>query len=535
MILYIFLLATAAWLVLQVLRVVRARTLLAKVPGPPSASFLTGNVTQMMGRTGWDFHREIAEKYGSVVKLHWTFGSPFLYISDPLAMQHILKDTATYDELPWYLTSNQLIFGYGIIAVNGDMHHKQRKMLRPVFGAKHLRRFVPVFYRVTSKLVEAVSSRVGDGSVDIDMMNWMSRTALELIGQSGIGHSFDPLTEDVADAYAEAVKTLTPVATSDEMILLRQAAPLVPYLGPAGFRRWLAKHAPFPALRKLVPLVDALHAGSLKVLNEKKAALQDEKADSQDLIGVLLKANSAVSEEDRLPDVELLGQMSSIIFAAMDTTSNGMARILHLLAQHPDVQDRLRSEILEAKAHCDQLDYDELHALPYLDAVCRESLRLYPPAIQTFRGTMKDGVIPLSEPIRATDGTLMKELVVPRGTNIFIGIMASNCNKALWGEDAYEWKPDRWLKPLPEALEKAAIPGIYSHLMTFYGGGRSCIGFTFAQLEMKVVMSELLANFTLELSDKPVVWNLSGISYPSVSSESTKGELWLKIKKLRDA
>lgn len=42
----------------------------------------------------------------------------------------------------------------------------------------------------------------------------------------------------------------------------------------------------------------------------------------------------------------------------------------------------------------------------------------------------------------------------------------------------------------------------------------------------------MLANFTFELSEKPVVWNLAGISYPTVSTESTKQELWLKVKKI---
>ncbi|TBU52591.1 hypothetical protein BD310DRAFT_831896 [Dichomitus squalens] len=99
------------------------------------------------------------------------------------------------------------------------------------------------------------------------------------------------------------------------------------------------------------------------------------------------------------------------------------------------------------------------------------------------------------------------------------------------GDDAYEWKPERWLGPLPETVERAAIPGVYSHLMTFLGGGRSCIGFTFSQLEMKVVLSELLGNFVFEPSDRPVFWNISGVTYPSTSIGSTKSELWLNVKR----
>ena len=64
-------------------------------------------------------------------------------------------------------------------------------------------------------------------------------------------------------------------------------------------------------------------------------------------------------------------------FAAMDTTSNMLSQILHILAQRQDIQCRLREEILEASAGRKQLSYDDLNELPFLDAVCRETLRMY--------------------------------------------------------------------------------------------------------------------------------------------------------------
>lgn len=60
----------------------------------------------------------------------------------------------------------------------------------------------------------------------------------------------------------------------------------------------------------------------------------------------------------------------------MDTTSSALARILHLLALHPEIQNKLRKEIRDVYTDRDDLGYDELVALPYLDAVCRETLRL---------------------------------------------------------------------------------------------------------------------------------------------------------------
>ncbi|KAI1790850.1 cytochrome P450 [Ganoderma leucocontextum] len=533
---YLFALVLVAWSAWRFIQMLFAKSPLDLLPGPSTASFLTGNLPQMLNFQGWDFHTYIAERFGPVVRINGLFGKPWLYIFDPLALQHILKDTAIYDELPWYLQSNSIMLGPGILSVTGDTHRKQRKMLTPVFASRYLRGLVPAFYNVTHKLVDAISSQVGDGKRDVDVLQWMSRAALELIGQTGIGHSFDPLTEDVSDAYSDAVKSFAPVATSGEMMLLRQLTPLVGSFGPAWLRRWLAEKLPITGVQRLIRISDTLHLKASEILRDKKAAVAVERSVNKDIINVLLQANAEASSEDRLPDDQLLGQMSSILFAAMDTTSNAMSRILHLLAQHPNVQEKLRREAIQARAAAGgDLDYDQVQAIPYLDAVCRETLRLYPPAPQTFRGTMEDAVLPLSQPIRGTDGSTIKQLVIPRGTNIVIAIMACNRSKALWGEDAYEWKPERWLGPLPAGVERAAVPGVYSHMMTFLGGSRSCIGLTFAQLEMKIVLSALLANFAFEPSATPAFWNLSGITFPSKIPGSTKPELWLKVRRLSAA
>lgn len=83
--------------------------------------------------------------------------------------------------------------------------------------------------------------------------------------------------------------------------------------------------------------------------------------------------------------------------------------------------------------------------------------------------------MPLSKPIRGIDGQIMSEIHVPKHTTVAIGIRASNLNRAIWGEDVREWKPERWLGRIPEAVTEAHLPGVYSNLMTFNGGSRSCM------------------------------------------------------------
>ena len=75
-----------------------------------------------------------------------------------------------------------------------------------------------------------------------------------------------------------------------------------------------------------------------------------------------------------------------------------------------------------------------------------------------------DTVLPLSEAICGVDGGTTTSIPIPRGTTVLLNVRACNTNKALWGEDALEWKPERWLAPLPESVTSSKIPGVYSNL-----------------------------------------------------------------------
>ena len=100
-------------------------------------------------------------------------------------------------------------FGPGLLATLGEHHRQQRKLLNPVFSIAHMRQMIPIFYNITHKLQDAIAMRVKNGQSEIDMLDWMGRTALELIGQAGLGWSFDPLVEDtVGNNLGTAVKSI---------------------------------------------------------------------------------------------------------------------------------------------------------------------------------------------------------------------------------------------------------------------------------------------------------------------------------------
>jgi cytochrome P450 len=76
----------------------------------------------------------------------------------------------------------------------------------------------------------------------------------------------------------------------------------------------------------------------------------------------------------------------------------------------------------------------------------------------------RDAVLPLHFPVKAADGSELSEIFVRKGTLVHIGILGSNQNSATWGPDAHEFKPERWMAPLPESVKNAPIPSVFSHL-----------------------------------------------------------------------
>ncbi|KAJ3552918.1 hypothetical protein NM688_g3899 [Phlebia brevispora] len=510
---------------------------LDNIPGPPSTSFWRGNIPDMFNRHGWRFHDSWSQQYGQVFKFHGALGAKALYVFDPKALHSIIvKDQMIYEEARWFIGWNHMVHGPGLLSTLGEQHRNQRRVLNPVFSINHMRHMTPIFYATVHRLETAIFAELKGGVPDVDVLGWMGRLALELVGQGGLGYSFDPLVVNTHNAFGDAVKRLIP--TTFALHTWRTLVPTLSKIGTPALQRAVARYLPNKDMQEMRHIIETLATKAREVYYSKKTALEtgDEAVmhqvgEGKDILSVLIKANMSASEADRLSEEEVIAQMSTLIFAAMDTTSNALARTLHLLAEYQDVQDKMRAELLEASEYED-IPYDQLVALPYLDAVCRETLRLFPPVTFLFRETRQDAVMPLSQPVHGVDGSTINEILVPKDTSVVIGIRASNRNKEIWGEDALEWKPERWLSPLPEAVGQAHLPGVYSNLMTFLGGGRSCIGFKFSQLEMKVVLAVVLRSFKFSLSDKKIVWNLAGVNYPTVGETSPKPSLPLKVERV---
>ncbi|KAH7873381.1 cytochrome P450 [Lentinula edodes] len=482
-------LSASLWRLLFHRRKLQGVTHLGQLRGPRSQSWLKGNYSQLFNlKRGWEFHRYLADEYGPTVQVKGFLGRKQLYTFDPKAMHHILVKN---------LRSGALLLGKGLLNTTGEHHRKQRKMLNPVFSIAHMRSMSECL----NFLRDALLHRVQNGPQEIDLLEWMARTALELIGQSGFGYSFDDMMDDVPKhKYSTVIKDLVP-ALSQLGFARTYLLPLSVKVLPTNVRTFIMNITPWRTLHDVRDMVNYMHELSVEIYEEKKRAFEEgdeavvrQIGKGKDLLSIMMKENMKAHHEDKLEEAEIIAQ-------------SAMSRILHLLALHPEVQDKLRQEIIAAQKERQggQLSYDELVGLPYLDAVCRETLRL----------STEDALIPLSRPMRGADGTEVTELFLPKATTVVISILNANRNPELWGPDALEWKPERWLSPLPESVVNSKMPGVYSHLMTFSGGK------SLANMVLEVVIAMLVENFKFSSSpNKEIFWQMTGITSPVVCGNS---------------
>ncbi|KAI0332868.1 cytochrome P450 [Cubamyces sp. BRFM 1775] len=526
---------------------------LRNIPGPPSLSIWSGVSKKIHSPFAIPFREQVLTTYGRVIRLDDFLGvgvaSPagsgasevHLAVSDPLAMATMFGKYRDAFDLPeWRIHTGNTVFGPGLTAVKGREHSEQRKHLSPVFSVRYLREMIPTFNRVAQELTTILRSKVSAPRTEVEIAEYMSRFSLECVGRAALGYSFGPLEKHGTD-YSRALKEFGPT-----IVQLHTWRPLLPWLKRVFPRSWLrfgAEVIPYKPLQRMRGISDSVNATARQILQQKKEMLQkgdkmmmQELGEGKDLMSILMQHNAKSGDISSFSEEDLVGQMSLLLLQATDTTSTTLVRIIQQLAIRPDAQARIREELVEATSAAGRtlqdLDFDAFTRLPFMDAVIRETVRMqvwhsrYPGFYLTSRVSEEDTVLPLSAPIQGANGQFVHELEVPAGTTVWLNIFGVNRDPTIWGPDAAEWKPERWLSPLPASVTDAHVPSVFANTMTFVAGPRSCIGYNFALTEIRVVLSHLLLAFEFAPSDKEIVWKMSGIASPSVKgSKTTRPEM----------
>ena len=352
----------------------------------------------------------------------------------------------------------------------------------PAFSYRHIKNLYPIFWSKgieMVKLIEEDLRRRGNPSDNvIRVSTWTSRATLDIIGLAGMNRDFDSLRDpnnELAIHYHK-INSVPPTRLERSLFLtglIFNAAHLVHKL-PLKRNRYIASSSAY--IRNV----------ALQMIRDARESLTGEKThqatDAVDIISVALSS-------DGFTDEELLDQMMTFLTAGHETTSSALQWCVYALSKHPDVQTRLREEIRAnlpsiSVDNPDSISATTIDSLPYLNAVCNEVFRFHPSAPITIRIANRD--------------TSLAGHPIPKGTAVHIVPAMTNHDKSLWGPDADQFNPDRWLGP-----GRANTGGANSNyaFLTFLHGPRSCIGQGFAKGELACLLAAFVGRFQFELED----------------------------------
>lgn len=203
-----------------------------------------------------------------------------------------------------------------------------------------------------------------------------------------------------------------------------------------------------------------------------------------DKLGARLLAARGSGE---LTEQQFRDNLTVLYVAGQENPQIGLISTLYLLAQRPEVQDRLLDEIRSAGAGEGDPTHSALQGMPYLTSVVYESLRMLPPIGQLINR-------------RAAEDVLLGDGVfIPKGTYLGYHCYSTNRDAESWGPDADRFRPERWGETMEDIQRFYRQRRTRAEFVTFHGGNRACLGERFATLELKVTLFALTQRFTWRL------------------------------------
>ncbi|PBK70225.1 PAH-inducible cytochrome P450 monooxygenase PC-PAH 1 [Armillaria solidipes] len=462
------------------------------VRGPPSPSILFGHERVLRNRSNFgELEMQWARRYGTVYRIGGCFAQDILIVSDPAALGYILSSSSSGNCFPKTKDSTffiDLLLGQGLVAVEGETHRRQRKIINSAFSHSQLQKLQLRFQDSSDKLVSVIKDSLDTGVTVFNVLDWTGKVAMDIIGQTVFQHDFCSL-DGKRNELRDALKTVFIDSQSNPSSLELMLMSLIRLL-PDTILKFL----------KLVSTRETRHLSSVGDMAKRVARkafsrrMGNDNEGDRDLVDVLGRALAAGQMEDD----EVEAQLATFVIAGHETTATTLGWLLYELVAHPEDQNKIREEISQGRLQNGKLSSTEYDSMPLLNATIKEALRLHPIAHTLMRRTVQDECLPLSEPIITKDGKVLKYIPIPKGQTLLCSIYTYNRLPSIWGSDADQWNPNRFIN---DRAKPQAPLGMYANLMSFGSGTRSCIGWQFAIMEMQVILVDLLKHFEFSLPE----------------------------------
>ena len=466
------------WLIYGIYAVViypRYLSPLRHLPEPSGNAFFSGQWSTLVKEpSGIPMRRWVNEiPNNGLIRYKHLFNRDRLLVTSPKALAEVMT-TKSYDFIkPEFmrLGIGQLL-GIGVLLAEGDEHKIQRKNLMPAFNFRHIKELYPIFYEKSREMVQAIISSLPPPSStpsSIEIGEWASRATLDIIGVAGMGQDFNSLANPDTELNKVYRSIFQPSKTAQILGLLQFFLP-----------HWLIRNLPIKRNDDIRAASGVARETSRRLIEERKLDLASNKSLPPDIISTAL--SSGAFTDDKLVD-----NMMTFLAAGHETTATALTWGVYEMCRQPHVQTKLREEV---RSHIPTLNTEKritaevIDNMPYLHAVCNEILRVWAPVPLTLRDT-------------ANDTTVMGQFV-PKGTKVILAPWAINFSTELWGPDAADFKPERWMAP--GQANAGGAESNYAY-MTFLHGPRSCIGSKFAVAELACLLAAFVGTFEFEKTD----------------------------------
>jgi len=369
-------------------------------------------------------------RYGDIYKASIDGFSVYV-ISNPEYAEHVLRRNWQNYRKGWAIKRVSFLLGNGLMVSEGDFWQSQRRMIQPAFHRNAIGALIKVIAAANVALLK----------------RWEQAARSEMRVN---------VTRDISEMILRVV--LTVIFGVD----YAQVMPRFSILSDDSART-LEFAQSFRSLRKIV----------LQVVTQRRK----ENANSTDILGMLM----AASDRDNgqvMPDSQLINEIMTLVVAGHETTASALNWAWYLISQHPEVEERLSSELARASDSA-FLGLDDLPRFAYTRQVLEEVLRLYPPGWLMTRRALKDD--------------RLGEYFVPARTEIYISPYLIQRHPDLW-EDPDRFDPDRFDPEHPQVRHALAM-------LPFSAGPRNCIGEVLARVEMQIHLMTIAKRLRLRYAE----------------------------------
>ena len=434
---------------------------LRELPGPRGWP-LIGNLLQVDRSRVHSQVEEWARRYGTIFRFQLA-SRRLVVITDHALVGAMLRDrpdgfrrTARLMQI-----GSEMGLQGGVFGAEGEVWKRQRRMVMAGFDPRHLRAYFPALVSVSTRLQNRWR-KAAAAQRPIDLQPDLMRFTVDAI--SGL-------------AFGADVNTLE----SDDEVIQKHLDKIFPALARRMFSalptwRWW-KTAADHEIERSVAAVNTAIQGFVAAARERLANDPARREAPANLLEAMLVA--ADDAGSGITDVDVSGNVMTMLLAGEDTTANTLAWMICLLHRHPAALARARDEIDRVAGPMSQWTLERFAALPFVEACANETMRLKPVAPMLV--------------LQAAHDTTLADVRVPAGTMVWAAMRADSLKNEHF-DDASAFRPERWLDaeagPRATSANRIAMP--------FGAGPRVCPGRQLAMLEMKMAMAALLLAFDID-------------------------------------